>query len=201
MNTGPRPAGNGAGANCSRSTPSPCSSRALGMREQLLVGEGREIVAVQEPDFTREAEREAVQALRDAGRAALLDEHVAEARGDGDRRHAREPRGDRPVDVRLDRVMKHEIGLQRAVVTHQRGQRAEILARAGAFRCDGERDVAAAHLFEQRHRAVVRRDHDDLGAARDERTDQPVSVRVDRPGRVADERDAQRGGGGHEKEK
>ena len=86
--------------------------------------------------------------------------------------------------------MEHEIGLQRAVVTHQRGERAEILARR-AFRGNRERHVAAAHLLEQGHRAVVRRNDDDLGAARDERTDQPVAIRIDRP-RVADERDAQR---------
>jgi len=32
--------------------------------------------------------------------------------------------------------MEHEMGLQRTVVAHQRGERAEILARARAFRRD-----------------------------------------------------------------
>src|ERR1700712_236711 len=98
------------------------------MNQQVLIDESLTVVLVQEPDFARKAERELVQFLRNVRRSALLDKHVAQTGGHGYGRNAREFRGNRAVNVRLDRVMADDVRPRRPIFAIQRGERFEVIA-------------------------------------------------------------------------
>src|SRR5690349_1599087 len=95
-------------------------ARALRMREQLLVAKRGFIVLIQKPYFARKTECKTVQQLGDLRRTALLDENIAEARRDGNRIDACQFRRNRSVDVRLDRVVKHDMRTNLAIKPVQR---------------------------------------------------------------------------------